>query len=85
MYKYFHRVAKSHRRYNAIELVHSDDHVIEDQADIKNHVVHYHETFVSEQCSWMPELDGLAFDSRYSECKLVGECLRSRCSLWLKR
>ncbi|KAG6706733.1 hypothetical protein I3842_07G236000 [Carya illinoinensis] len=61
--KFFHRVANSHRRNNAIEVLHEEGRIISGRDEIKNHVVHSFEKLLTEQYLWRPKTDGLAFDS----------------------
>jgi hypothetical protein len=37
--------------------------VSSDQSAIREHIVQYYDSLFSEQFSWRPKLDGLAFDS----------------------
>ncbi|XP_041009220.1 uncharacterized protein LOC121253280 [Juglans microcarpa x Juglans regia] len=60
--KFFHRLANSHRRNNAIETLMIDGVTSSNQDEISNHVVKYYENVLSEQFSWRPRLDGLTFD-----------------------
>jgi hypothetical protein len=61
--KFFHRVANSNRRNNSIEALSVNGSVSSDQSAIREHIVQYYDSLFSEQFSWRPKLDGLAFDS----------------------
>lgn len=52
-------MANSHRRFNAIEVLHSDGNVLLDRSDIKNHMVQLFENLLTEQFSWRLKVDGL--------------------------
>lgn len=57
---YFHWVANSHQRKNAIEMLHVDGQVLTDHVEIKDHITHFYEKLFIEQYNWRPRLDGLA-------------------------
>ncbi|XP_042952212.1 uncharacterized protein LOC122289294 [Carya illinoinensis] len=61
--KFFHRVANSHRRNNAIEVIHDEGRVISGRDAINDHIVHFYDKLLTEQYSWRPKVDGLVFDT----------------------
>jgi hypothetical protein len=61
--KFFHRVANSNRRFNAIESLSINDSVSSDKPIIKDYASQFYETLFAEPYSWRPRLDDLAFDS----------------------
>jgi exonuclease III len=61
--KFFHRIANSNRRSNAMESLSINGSVSSDQQVIRNHVAHFYETLFSEPYTWRPRLDNLAFDT----------------------
>ncbi|KAF5459688.1 hypothetical protein F2P56_019612 [Juglans regia] len=74
--KFFHGVANSHRRNNAIEVLHSEGKALTDSIEIKNHIVHSYDKLLTEQYQWRPKVNGLDFDSMdQAKCSLVGEVL----------
>ncbi|KAG6634121.1 hypothetical protein CIPAW_12G097200 [Carya illinoinensis] len=58
--KFFHRVANSHRRTNAIEVLHSNRRIISNRTAIKEHIVLFYDQLLKEQHSWRPKVDGLS-------------------------
>ncbi|XP_042969089.1 uncharacterized protein LOC122301772 [Carya illinoinensis] len=61
--KFFHRIANSHRRNNVIEVLHTDGRVLLGRDVIKERIVQFYEKLLTEQYTWRPKVDGLAFDS----------------------
>jgi hypothetical protein len=61
--KRFHWVANLNSRNNSIEALLVNDSVSSDQSAIREHIVQYYDSLLSEQLRWQPKLDGLAFDS----------------------
>jgi hypothetical protein len=59
---FFHLVANSNRRNNSIETLSANSSVSSDQHAIRDHIVQFYYGLFSEQFSWRPKLDGLAFD-----------------------
>ncbi|KAG6730745.1 hypothetical protein I3842_01G096100 [Carya illinoinensis] len=60
--EFFHRVANSHRRNNAIDTM-VDGVVSLDQVSIKDPIAQYYEHLLAEQQPWRPKLDGLSFSA----------------------
>jgi hypothetical protein len=60
--KFFHQVANSNRRFNAIESL-CQRLCSSDQSVIKDYAAQLYETLFVEPYSWQPRLDDLAFDS----------------------
>jgi hypothetical protein len=56
-------VANLNNRNNSIEALLVNDSVSSDQSAIREHIVQYYDSLLSEQLRWQPKLDGLAFDS----------------------
>lgn len=65
--KFFHKVANSHRRNNAIEVLHSGSNVLHSPEEIQDHIVQYYEDLLAEKVEWHPKLDGLLFDQLDSD------------------
>jgi hypothetical protein len=61
--KFFHQVANSNRRNNAIDSLLIDGRLSSNQAEISNHIGKFYQKLYSEQCSWRPRVDSLSFDS----------------------
>jgi hypothetical protein len=59
---FFNLVANSNRRNNSIETLSANSSVSSDQHGIRDHIVQFYYGLFSEQFSWRPKLDGLAFD-----------------------
>jgi hypothetical protein len=72
--KFFHRVAKSHRRYNHVGVLRINGALSSDPVEIKDHIVNYYDSLYTEQNSWRPRVDGISFSSIDAD-----ECL------WLER
>jgi hypothetical protein len=75
--KFFHQVANLNRRNNSIELLPVNGTISSYQPTIGEHIVQFHDRLFSEQFSWPPKLDGLAFDSiDVEEASWLEDCLR---------
>jgi hypothetical protein len=61
--KFFHRVANSNRRFNAIESLSVNGSVSSDQPVIRDYATQFYETLFTKLYNWRPWLDDLAFDS----------------------
>jgi len=61
--KFFHRVANSNRRFNAIESLSINGSLSSDQPVVRDFACQFYETLFIELYSWQPRLDDLAFDS----------------------
>jgi hypothetical protein len=72
--EFFHRVANSNKRNNAIESLSINGCLSLDANEVKAHIVQFYTQLLTESCSWRPILDGLLFKSIGSEE-----------SLWLER
>lgn len=59
--KFFHRVANSHRRNNAIDILLVDGAVSSHQTIIRNHIEQFYLHLLSEEHNWRPKVDGLTF------------------------
>jgi hypothetical protein len=72
--KFFHRVANSNKRNNAIESVSINGSLSSDANEINAHIVQFYTQLFTKSCSRRPIPDGLLFKSIGSEE-----------SLWLER
>jgi hypothetical protein len=61
--KFFHRIANSNRRSNAIESLSVNGSISSDQQVIRDHVTHFYESLFTEPYTWRPRLDKLDFVS----------------------
>ncbi|KAF5456158.1 hypothetical protein F2P56_025667 [Juglans regia] len=71
---FFHKIANSHRRNNAIEILRTGNNLLSSPAEIQEHVVQFFSSLLSETEAWRPKIDGLNF-------AVVDEFLAS----WLER
>jgi len=60
---FFHRIANSNRRSNAIESLSVNGSISSVQQVIRDHVTHFYESLFTEPYTWRPRLDNLDFDS----------------------
>ena len=65
--KYFHSVAKSHRRNNSIRQISIDGELTPNQDAIKAHICTFYWNLYFEEFECRPLLDGLAFNSIQGE------------------
>jgi hypothetical protein len=65
--KFFHRVANSNKRNNAIESLIINGSLSSEATDIKEHIVQFYTQLFTESCSRRPIPDGLSFQSIESE------------------
>lgn len=55
---FFHRVANSDRRFNAVESLNVNGSLSSDATNIKAHIVQFYNQLFTESCSWRPIPDG---------------------------
>ena len=58
---FFHRLANSHRRTNAMRAVEVEGILYEDESAIQDQVVGFYKSLYRESESWRPTIDGLEF------------------------
>lgn len=61
-------MANSHRRYNAIEVLHSKGNFLSERSNIKSHIVQFFDHLVIKPLPWKPKVDGLIFDTIDQSC-----------------
>jgi hypothetical protein len=67
-------VANSNKRINSIKLL-VNGSITFDQTKIRKHIVQFYNILFTEQFSWWPKLDSLAFDSINEEATTLLERL----------
>jgi len=61
--KFFHQIANSNKRSNAIEFLLVNGSISSVQQVIRDHVTHFYESLFTEPYTWRPRLDKLDFVS----------------------
>lgn len=57
-----------HKRFNAIEVLHSEDNILTDRSDIEEHIVQFFDNLLTEQYLLRPKADVLIFDMIDQSC-----------------
>jgi hypothetical protein len=61
--KFFHSIANSNRRHNAIDSLMIEDNPTSNQTEICEHIVEFYKKLFSEQCRRRPKVDDISLDS----------------------
>jgi hypothetical protein len=61
--KFFHSIANSNRRHNAIDSLMIEDNPTSNQTEICEHIVEFYKKLFSEQCRQRPKVDDISLDS----------------------
>jgi hypothetical protein len=61
--KFFHSIANSNRRHNAIDSLMIEDNLSSNQIEICEHIVEFYKELFSEQCRWRQRVDDISLNS----------------------